>query len=137
VFVTAMVGVPMMAPVAALKFKPAGKVPLVNVQVYGVLPPVALSEVLYAALICPLGKEVVVITSPAAEIVSERLTICERAGLLESVTLKVSGVLPTATVGVPVMAPVEAFNDNPVGKVPLVSVQLYGVVPPVAARVAL
>jgi hypothetical protein len=60
-----------------------------------------------------------------------------RAGLLESVTLKVSGVLVTAAVGVPVIAPLEAFNDSPGGRVPLVRVQLYGVFPPVATSVML
>jgi hypothetical protein len=44
-----------------------------------------------------------------------------RAGLLESVTLNVSGVLVTGAVGVPVMAPVVAFRVKPVGRVPLVS----------------
>jgi hypothetical protein len=33
---------------------------------------------------------------------------------------KVNGVAFTGTVGVPVIAPVEAFRLNPVGKVPLV-----------------
>ena len=56
-------------------------------------------------------------------------------GLPESVTLNVSGVLLTAAVGVPVIAPVPAVSDRPAGKVPLVSDQAYGVVPPVAARV--
>jgi hypothetical protein len=49
----------------------------------------------------------------------------------------VSGVLVTAGVGVPVMAPVEAFNDSPIGRLPLVSVQLYGAFPPVATSVVL
>ena len=53
-----------------------------------------------------------------------------------SVTFKVSGVLVAAAVGVPVIAPVDP-KDKPMGSVPLVSDQVYGAVPPVAARVAL
>ena len=40
-----------------------------------------------------------------------------------------------AAVGVPVMAPVDALSVNPAGK-PLAIDQVYGAVPPVAARVA-
>jgi hypothetical protein len=57
--------------------------------------------------------------------------------LTESVTWKVSGVFETVWVGVPVIAPVDAFSDKPAGNVPLVRDHRYGVVPPVAARVAL
>jgi hypothetical protein len=39
-------------------------------------------------------------------------------------------------VGVPVIAPVDAFKFKPPGSAPLVIDQLYGVVPPVALRVA-
>jgi len=62
----------------------------------------------------------VVITRVAEEIVRVKLTDWEAAGVLESVTLNVSGVLATATVGVPVMAPVAAFRVKPAGRVPLV-----------------
>jgi len=37
---------------------------------------------------------------------------------------------------VPVIAPVEVFSDRPVGRVPEVRDQVYGDVPPVAARFA-
>jgi len=42
----------------------------------------------------------------------------------ESVTWKVSGVPFTAAVGVPVIAPVEAFSVRPAGSAPLVTAQL-------------
>ena len=45
-------------------------------------------------------------------------------GLLESVTLNVSGVPFTAPFGVPVIAPLEAFRANPDGRVPLVMAQV-------------
>ena len=62
-------------------------------------------------------------TVGVAEIVRARFAVCVRAGLLESVTLKVSGALATEAVGVPMMAPVEAFRVNPAGREPLVSDQ--------------
>ena len=60
------------------------------------------------------------ITNVAGAIVSVRFAVCVCAGLPESVTLKVSGVLVTAAVGVPVIAPVEALRLSPAGRVPLV-----------------
>lgn len=40
-----------------------------------------------------------------------------------------------APVGVPVIAPDDAFNDNPTGNVAVARAQVYGGVPPVAAKV--
>jgi hypothetical protein len=59
------VGVPVIAPVAALRFKPAGKVPTVIAQfVYGVTPPAAASVVDtpdgYGELMAPVGSEDVI-----------------------------------------------------------------------------
>jgi hypothetical protein len=71
-----------------------------------------------------LGKVVVVITSVGAAIVSESETVLLWTGVPESITLNVSGVALTAAVGVPLIAPVEAFRDRPAGNVPLVSDQL-------------
>ena len=65
-----------------------------------------------------------VIARVGAEMVSVRLTDCVPAGLPESVTLNVSGVLVTAVVGVPVIAPVEALRLSPAGNAPLVSDQV-------------
>jgi hypothetical protein len=62
--------------------------------------------------------------SVAAAIVSESETDLFWTGLLESLTLKVSGVALTTAVGVPLMAPVAAFSDRPAGNVPLVNDQL-------------
>ena len=67
--------------------------------------------------------------------VSVRLTVAAWAGEPESVTLKVSAVLATAKVGVPVICPVDAFSVRPVGSVPAVNAQASGRLPPVAARV--
>lgn len=76
-------------------------------------------------------------TSVAAPIVSDKVALWVCAGLPEPVTLNVSDVLLTTCVGVPAMAPVEAFSFKPAGHVPLVKAHVYGVVPPVAASVAL
>ena len=81
---------------------------------------------MYATPTCPFGSDVVVTLSGVVVLVvvsvSDAVALC--AGLLESVTLNVSGALATAVVGVPEIAPVEAFSDNPAGKVPLVKDQV-------------
>jgi hypothetical protein len=74
---------------------------------------------------------------PPAEIVSVRFTLLLCTGLPESFTVNVKAVAVTAAVGVPVIAPVAPFSERPAGSVPLVSVHVYGVVPPDAANVAL
>ena len=63
-------------------------------------------------------------TSAAAETVRVREVLCVRAGLLESATLNVSGVLATDAEGVPVMAPVEAFRVTPAGRDPVINDQV-------------
>lgn len=76
-------------------------------------------------------------TAIGPEALMVRLRFTDWLLLTESVTWKVSGAFVTGWVGVPVIAPVVAVSDKPVGKLPLVRVHVYGVVPPVAARVAL
>jgi len=49
----------------------------------------------------------------------------------------VSAIALAVAVGVPVIAPVDAFSDRPAGSVPEVRDHVYGDVPPVAASVAL
>jgi hypothetical protein len=48
-------------------------------------------------------------------------------------TVKDGGGVAVAAVGVPLITPVEAFRVSPAGRLPAVTDQLYGVVPPVAA----
>jgi hypothetical protein len=79
---------------------------------------------LYATPVCPLGNGEVEIVSVADETVRVKVAVCVRAGLLESVTLKVSEVLATDAEGVPVIAPVEAFRVKPAGREPLGSDQM-------------
>jgi hypothetical protein len=48
-----------------------------------------------------------------------------------SVTFTVNNTVP-AVVGVPEITPVEATRLNPAGNVPVLTLQVYGVVPPLA-----
>ena len=54
--VAAVVGVPVMAPVAAFKNKPAGKLPADTLKVYEPSPPVAEALCEYAVPTVPFGK---------------------------------------------------------------------------------
>ena len=63
-----------------------------------------------------------VMVSVAEAIVSVKFA--DLLALLESVTVNVRGVAFTATVGVPVMAPLVAFSVRPAGSVPELSAQL-------------
>jgi hypothetical protein len=88
-----------------------------------VVPPVAARVVVYATPTVPLGRDVVVIERVGGGVaaivrLNEADLLC--AGLAESVTVKVRGVALAAAVGVPVMAPVDAFRARPAGSVPLV-----------------
>jgi hypothetical protein len=57
-------------------------------------------------------------------VVSVSAAVALWTGLPESLTLKVSAAPDTAAVGVPVIAPVAVFSDNPAGIVPPVSDQV-------------
>jgi hypothetical protein len=120
------VGVPEMAPVAALRVRPAGKLPVVTAHEYGVMPPVACNVVLgYTELTTPTTNEldVVVTLRGATEIVMLRLAVAfAPVGVSESVTVTMKLSVPTnVPVGVPEITPVEAFNDNPTGRLPVVT----------------
>ena len=52
-----------------------------------------------------------------------------------STTWKMMEFGPPAVAGIPLMIPVPAARANPVGRVPEVTDQVKGVVPPVATRV--
>ena len=88
------------------------------------MPPPDTSAALYAVPTWPFGSVEVVMTNAAGEMVSAKLAVWVRTGLLESVTLNVSGVALAVAVGVPVMAPVAALSVKPAGNVPLLSDQV-------------
>ena len=101
------------------------------------MPPAAASTAEYGTPVWPFASDAVVIVSVPDAMVSVRLTVAVWAvGVVESVTLNVSGVFVTPLVGVPPICPVCAFSVNPVGSVPDISCQLKGVVPPAAASTA-
>jgi hypothetical protein len=91
-----------------------------------VVAPVAARVAEYDVLTRPFGSEVVVIARGRREMemVRVRATVFVDAGLLESVAMKVSGVLVTATVGVPEIVPEDEFSDSPAGRVPVVRNQV-------------
>jgi hypothetical protein len=62
-------------------------------------------------------------------------TVADWNGVLESITLNVSGVAPDTT-GIPLMVPVLLSKLSPVGSVPDKIDQLYGMIPPLAERLA-
>jgi hypothetical protein len=61
-YVPAVVGVPEITPVRAFRLVPGGSVPLVTANVYGAMP-FAATEAVYAAVVDPLGRVCVVITT--------------------------------------------------------------------------
>ena len=79
----------------------------------------------YATFCVPLGSDAVVTVSVAGRMVSESVALAFCTGEPESVTLKVNETGgTTGNVGVPLISPLAAFSDNPVGKVPEVNCQV-------------
>src|SRR5271154_6885538 len=68
-----------------------------------------------------------------ASMVIESWAVRDCTGVEESVTFMVKSEV-AAVIGVPVMAPVEAFRLRPAGSVPIDMLHEYGLVPPAAAR---
>ena len=128
------VGVPEMVPVLA-NARPAGRVPLVMDQVYGAVPPVALSEELNDAFVIPADKLVVLIASgdPAATTDKARMPAAVWTGEPASLTVTPMEKLPL-TVGVPEINPVVADRLSPAGRAPEEIDQVYDPVPPLACR---
>jgi hypothetical protein len=125
--VPAVVGVPVIAPVAA-RLRSAGKVPLSMFHVMGAVP-VAVSVWLYSVPTTPFGNDVVVIATAA--IVMENSLVSFPAAL---VAFKVKVDVPAA-VGVPVIAP-SAARLKPAGNAPPARLHVTGV-SPVASSVRL
>ena len=112
--VAAVVGVPVIAPVAAFSDTPAGKLPAETLNVYEPVPPVALTVCEYATPTVPFGN-VAGLTVIAALMVTAyaRAPVAPRPSVAVTVKLEVAAV-----VGVPVMTPLAAFSDRPAGKPP-------------------
>ena len=130
------VGVPEIWPEAAPRASPAGRLPPVMDQVYGVVPPLTLTELEYDVPLVPDGSDDVLIVKAGgagAATASERATDLLWAGLPASVTETVKLAVPVA-VGVPEIRPEDGSRASPAGRLPPVMDQVYGVVPPVACR---
>lgn len=133
------VGVPLRAPLEEFNTNPAGRDPVTTDQKYAAVPPVAAKVAEYALPVCPLGRDALVIETgfdPVAAIVTLNDFIAVRAVELESFTWIVKETVPD-WVGVPLNAPLVAFSVTPAGREePVATDQLYGAVPPLAAKVA-
>jgi hypothetical protein len=130
-FVPVEVGIPLISPVLAFRLSPAVSVPLMMLQLSGSLPPVAANVWLYAVLIVPFAKDVVVTTRGSyTPMLNAWLAVAPFASWTCTVKL-----LVPATVGVPLIAPVDVFKVNPVGSVPTVTLHTSGVFPPEAFNV--
>ncbi len=133
------VGVPEMVALGEAEFsaRPAGIAePVPRLHVYGRTPPVAVSWVLYAELsVAPGSGLVVVIFRPldAVLIVMLRACVDVCAGDSASVAWTVKDEV-ALVVGVPEITPA-LESANPAGSVPLATLHVYGVTPPVAASV--
>jgi hypothetical protein len=73
------------------------------------------------------------VTATATVMLNDFVAVCA-VGAVESVTLAVKVNVPAA-VGVPVIVPLAAAIVRPAGNVPELMLQLYGVVPPLAANI--
>jgi hypothetical protein len=124
--VPAVVGVPCNVP-SVRRDMPAGKVPDCSAKAYGGVPPVALTEPVYATPTCPAARLVVVMASGGGEIVM--LSAFETAVPRESVT-RMENEKTAARVGTPLNVP--PLMETPSGRVPDSITQLYGGVPPAA-----
>ena len=129
------VGVPEITPVPGARVSPAGSDPETMDHVYGVVPPAAASVALYAMFCVPAANEVVVIEG-GVDATTVRVSGCVAVCDLASVICTVKLVVP-APVGVPEITPVLGASVSPAGSAPETMDHAYGVVPLVAASVAL
>jgi hypothetical protein len=132
--VPAAVGVPEITPVDATRLNPAGNVPALTLQLYGVVPPLACSVVEYAVPAVPPGSDAVVTKGGCIAVATAILSVFVAALFPASFTCTVNDTVPKV-VGVPLICPVVLFSVRPAGKEPVLIAQLYGVVPPLACSV--
>jgi hypothetical protein len=97
--------------------------------------PVAVNCCVVPAGIAGLTGVTVIEASVAAATVMLKALVAVCGEPAESVTCKVKLETPIA-VGVPEMTPVPLFSDIPAGSEPFDMDHVYGVVPPLAARLA-
>src|SRR5262245_51920225 len=110
---------------------PGGRFPDGWVQVYCGVPPVAESACEYASPTRPAGSDGVVMVSAAAFTLKLSARVADWLALSDTRTVNPKS---PAAVGVPVICP-PALSASPPGSEPAATDQLYGTVPPDAARV--
>jgi hypothetical protein len=111
-----------MTPVEEARVKPVGKVPLLTLNVYTPVPPLALIVWSYATLCVPLGSE------PGDTVIDAQVAVMWYCKLPAQPTWSVAVTVKVnapAAVGVPEITPAELIV-RPVGK-PLPTVKVYGV----------
>jgi len=127
------VGLPLIVPVAALRLSPEGNALLLRDQVYGGFPPLATNVWEYCAPTDPLGSCGPVLMLSAGALI---FRVRDFAAVTEALSLTwTSKFRVPAVVGIPLIVPAAALRVRPEGRVPSVTVQLYGGVPPLAANV--
>ena len=123
---------PVMAPVVALIPSPGGS-PAAD-HVYGVVPPVALTDAAYARPTNPEGSEAVVMFTDPTIVMLRLAVLVTATGNVESETVTIT-VFEAAPVGVPLIAPDPGFRLSPSGRP--CAAHVCGAVPTVATSVAL
>ena len=114
---------PLITPELEFKLSPAGSAPVVIVQVYGVVPPLATTGCEYEVAIVPEGNELVLMVSGGV-IVIRSVLLAVSCGLELSLTVIPKNGVIEAAVGVPLMTPVLEFKLRPAGSDPTVSAQV-------------
>ena len=126
------VGVPLMIPEEAFMESPVGRPVAEKVRVP--VPPLAVTVYGVNSRFRSQAEGGAGEVKPGAAIML-RVSILEAVPPAVSVTLKVIEVGPPAVVGIPLMMPVEAPRDKPVGREPDVMLQVDGAVPPLTDNV--
>ena len=100
------------------------------------MPPLACRVWLYVVLMLPAGSDAVVTLRVEAVMAMLRLAVAVFFGVSASVTVTVKFVVPVnVPLGVPEIRPVAGFKVRPAGRLPVVTAQVYGVMPPAACSV--
>ena len=118
-----------------LRARPAGRLPLASEQPYGAKPPDTPMVPVYAVPTVAVAGELMVSVVGLALFRMLSVSDAESVDPLLSVTCAVKLAVP-AVRGVPLSTP-SLLSAMPAGREPEVMVQVYGVVPPLAASSAL
>lgn len=126
--------VPEMTPVPELSVSPAGRIPVVTVQLRLAVPPetARVWEYVVWVWVAAGSGDVVKMTGAAFTV---RVRTCVSEAPLTSVALTVKVDVAAVPLSGPVRTPVVALRVRPFGRVPDETLQVMAPVPPVTARV--